>query len=122
MILTGKVTGDNNELLEFANVWESDSAGNKTGVNTLTGINGTFSMQYQGSGFVTANYVGYNKKTVAVTGSNVNILLQSTTGSFDEVVIETKAPKLAKIQYVGLALLVLAIGSIVYDRIKTSRA
>lgn len=121
MIVTGKITGYNNELLEFANVWESDSSGKKVGINTLTGIGGNYSLQYAGSGFVTASFVGYKRKTMPVQGNNVNIDLESEVEEFSEVVVEEKkAP--AKIQIVGGLLLITAVAAVVYDRLIRSGA
>lgn len=116
MIVTGKITGLNAELLEFANVWESDSSGKKVGINTLSGISGNYSLQYSGSGFISASFVGYKRKTVPVHGSNVNIELESEVGEFSEVVVEEKkAP--AKIQIIGGLLLITAVATVVYDRL-----
>lgn len=115
--ITGKITGSDAELLEFANVWESDATGKKVGLNTLTGISGNYSLQYQGSGFVSASFVGYKRKTVPVNGNNVNITLDSEVGEFSEVVVEEKKQP-AKIQIVGGILLILSVAVIVYDRLK----
>lgn len=120
MIVTGKITGLNAELLEFANVWESDATGKKVGLNTLTGIGGNYSLHYSGSGFISSSYVGYKRKTVPVNGSNINIELESEVGEFSEVVVEEKKSA-AKIQIVGGILLILAVAAVVYDRLKKQK-
>ena len=121
-VITGIVKGENGELLQFAGVIETDADGNKTGLSTLTGINGNYSLNYSGSGYVSSSYVGYKKKTVKVDGNNVNIQLDPENASFEEVVIETNKMKLNNAQKWGIFFMLLGTAYVIYDRVKTKKA
>lgn len=78
-MITGKVTTTTGEPLSYANVYLSDAAGNPAGnIGTTTNASGSYVLQAANIGlFVSASFVGYERKTVQITSQIQNFSLQS---------------------------------------------
>lgn len=120
MTVTGTIKASDGEPLEFANVWESDVAGKKTGLNTSANEQGKFTLQHSGTGYVSASFVGYKRKTVPVSGE-LNITLENEFTQLPEADVVAKKG-LARIQVVGIVLLALGLAAVVIDRVRAARA
>jgi TonB-linked SusC/RagA family outer membrane protein len=82
-VITGKVTDkkDGSPLIGV-------SVGAGAGSGTLTSADGTFRLQVPANTTsLTFSYLGYNKLTVNLTGTSVNVSMESTSTALNEVVV-----------------------------------
>lgn len=81
--INGSITNEKNEPLAGVSVLEK---GTQNGV--VTNENGRFSITVKDeTAILEITYVGYKSKEVAVSGSNMNILLESDGGSMTDIVV-----------------------------------
>ena len=83
-VVTGKVTDskDNSPLIGVSVVSKGTSIG------AVTDVNGTFRLSLPESATtLVVTYIGYDRKEVAITGSTVNITLNSSSTALNEVAV-----------------------------------
>lgn len=113
MKLTGKITDSNGDVIIGANVFVSDSSGKLVNPpkGTSTDADGKYSLDVKVGDYVTATYVGTERQTVKVNGSNLDFkLTESKDAALPEVIIEAK--RIYKKSYLGWILIGLGIISL----------
>ncbi len=82
--ITGQIADDQNETLIGVNI----IVRGKSGVGTITDIDGIFSLDVNKGDVLDISYVGYSLQSITITDKNVyNIQLKNDTELLDEVVV-----------------------------------
>jgi len=131
MKLTGKVIGEG-ESLPSAHVRITNSSGvavgNSSQTNSITNIDGEYSIELSSSDYLTASYVGFPNKTIKASNvcstnyCNFDFKLNSDVNALDELIITAKKCgkkcKKKRIIATGVGLAVILIGTLVYKKVK----
>jgi len=131
MKLTGKVIGEG-ESLPSAHVRITNSSGVAVGsssqTNSITNMDGEYSIELSSSDYLTASYVGFPNKTVKASdvcsnnSCNFDFKLSSGGYALDEVLITAekcgKKCKKKRIIATGVGLVVILIGILIYKKVK----
>jgi hypothetical protein len=130
-MLTGKVIGEG-ESLPSAHVRITNSSGVAVGTslqtNSITNMDGEYSIELSSSDYLTASYVGFPNKTIKASdvcsqnSCNFDFKLDSDGNALDELIITAKkcGKKCEKKRIIatGVGLAVILIGTLIYKKVK----